>query len=94
MKRECIAIRFKKHNSYNRNALTTVYAESFEITTTGYVAINYFDGGYNCAHKAEDIVAVYIAKRESMFKDVETLEYHMNNYPDIYNPTYDIPEDM
>lgn len=92
MKRPCIAIRFKKHNSLDRRILTTVLAESFLITSTGYVAINCFDGGYNSVHKAEDIVSVSIIEKHSVFPDLETLELHKSHYPSIYNPTYGIKD--
>lgn len=89
MERTAIKLEFKKHNSISNAIIDTVYCESFYTTSTGYVAVNHFDGGYNCVHKVEDIVCVSMVLKDSTFKDEEDLQNHKEAYPSIYNPTID-----
>ena len=89
MERTVIKLEFKKHNSSSNEIVNTVYCESFYITFTGYVAVNHFDGGYNCVHKVEDIVCVSMVQKSSIFKNEEEYEDHKEAYPEIYDPTQD-----
>lgn len=92
MKRYGIAIRFKKHGSIDRERVHTVFAESFEITSRGYVNINYFDGGCNCVYRAEDMICAYPCELNSLFSSEEELNIHKEMYPSLYNPMYNIQD--
>jgi len=56
------------------------YCENFEITTTGYVAIDYFDGGYNCVYRKEDLKSAKMELRKSLFPDMESYLQWKNAY--------------
>lgn len=86
MKRTAIKLEFKAHNSLSNRIVHTVYCESFSITSTGYVEVNHFDGGYTCIHKIEDIVCVTMVEKDSRMNE-EFLEDHKQMYPSIYDPT-------
>ena len=88
MTRTAIKLEFKKHNSLSNKIIDTVYCESFHVTSTGYVSVNHFDGGYNCVHKVEDIVCVTMVEKTSIM-DKKSLERHQQAYPSIYDPTKD-----
>ena len=57
-----------------------VYCENFEITTTNYVSIDYFDGGYNCVYKASELKSAKMVLRNSVFPDMESYLYWKNAY--------------
>ena len=88
MKRPAIKLQFKQHNSHSNKITDTVYCESFSVTYTGYMAIHYFDGGYNCVKRIEDLVCVTMVEKLSIM-DKESFEDHKQSYPSIYAPTKD-----
>lgn len=56
------------------------HCENFKITSTGYVAIDYFDGGYNCVYKANELKGAKMVLKKSVFPDMESYLYWKNAY--------------
>lgn len=75
MERMAIALTFE-HNGKE----TVEYCENFKITTTGYVAIDYFDGGHNCVYRKEDLKSAKMELRKSLFPDMESYLQWKNAY--------------
>lgn len=66
MERMCLEVTF---NVKGKDVI--VYAEKIEITLTGYVSVDHFDGGYNCIYTKEQLKSVRMIQKQSLFQNIE-----------------------
>lgn len=66
MERMCLEVTFSVKG---KDVIT--YAKKIEITLTGYVAVDHFDGGFTCIHTKEQLKSVRMIQKESLFQNME-----------------------
>lgn len=66
MERTAIELTIQEKDQRN-----TLYCEGFKVTSTGYLAIDFFDGGYSCCIKLQNLVSVRTVQRHSIFNSMK-----------------------
>lgn len=66
----------------SKDSRSTLYCEGFRVTSTGYLAIDFFDGGYSCCIKLQNLVSVRTVQRHSLFSSMKDVlewkeKYHL-----------------